>query len=57
MNKITRKKPNYRTIHYIGNIQKIKCVGYYEKMYNLGRRIVNTYLYYSHKNEMRLSND
>ena len=57
MNKITRKRPNYRTIQFIGCIQKNKCVGYYEKMFNLGRRIINTYLYYSHKSEMRLSYD
>ena len=36
MNKITRKKPNYKTIQYIGCITKYKCVGYYEKAFNLG---------------------
>lgn len=57
MNKITRKRPNYKTIQYIGCITKFKCVGYYEKAFNLGRRVVNTYLYYSHKNEMRFFYD
>lgn len=57
MNKITRKRPNYKTIQYIGCITKFKCVGYYEKAFNLGRRVVNIYLYYSHKNEMRFFYD
>jgi len=49
MNKITRKRPNYKTIQLIGYITKLKCIGYYEKMFNIGRNVINSYIHYLHK--------